>query len=247
MKKKSRKNIYLGNLIVQRKIMVFILIFCCVLLLLSTQLSKNETYKKENGEKISGVVSNIEESGNPSGNPYKKDRNISRVDIQFTYKGKTYTVKASGFYNTIKLGDSCDVYILNNNPYNYLTVFSGIHSSSFMYIVLKILSLICLPVTVASIVMFSVPISTYKKILKNSKSIDGKFVSVEKEGKSYYIMCTSNQINGFDTIFKSHPYFYDVSDLIRKYKFTQFTIKYNPENTQKYFIDTDKLDKIYYM
>ena len=47
--------------------------------------------------------------------------------------------------------------------------------------------------------------------------------------------------------FKSHPYKMDVSNLIKEHNLTKFTIKYNPENTQNYFIDTDKLDKFYYM
>lgn len=61
MKKKSkkRKNIYLGNLIAQRKLMVFIFLFACILLAIVTNLSEKNEYAKENGEKISGVVSNI--------------------------------------------------------------------------------------------------------------------------------------------------------------------------------------------
>lgn len=61
MKKKSkkRKNIYLGNLIAQRNLMVFIFLFACILLAIVTNLSEKNEYAKENGEKISGVVSNI--------------------------------------------------------------------------------------------------------------------------------------------------------------------------------------------
>ncbi len=60
MKKNLKKKyIYLGNLIAQRKLMVFIFLFACILLAIVTNLSEKNEYAKENGEKISGVVSNI--------------------------------------------------------------------------------------------------------------------------------------------------------------------------------------------
>lgn len=190
------------------------------------------------------ILQNI---GNPLDDPYKKDRDISRVDVSFTYNGQSYTVKASSYHNTVRLGDECDVYILDNNPSNYITDFSGIHSSSFAFIILRILAIVGLLGSISSVFMFSVSISTYKKVLKNSRSITGKIVNVEKTGKNYYILCSSDQVNGSDMIFKSHPYTSDVSDLIKKHNFVKFEIKYTPENIKNYFIDTDKLDKIYYM
>ena len=39
--------------------MVFIFLFACILLAIVTNLSEKNEYAKENGEKISGVVSNI--------------------------------------------------------------------------------------------------------------------------------------------------------------------------------------------
>lgn len=62
MKKKSRKDLYLGNLIAQRQLMVIVAIFCCSLLFFSTKASQNLNYAKKNGEKVEGFVSDIRES-----------------------------------------------------------------------------------------------------------------------------------------------------------------------------------------
>ena len=85
------------------------------------------------------------------------------------------------------------------------------------------------------------------RLEKNSKTITGKYLRTEQIGQKFYVLCTSEQINGSPLTFKSHEYPSDVSHMIEKSKFTEFKIDYDPLDITKYVINTNKLDKKYYV
>ncbi len=87
----------------------------------------------------------------------------------------------------------------------------------------------------------------YKRLEKNSKTITGKYLRIEQTGRNFYVICTSDQINGSPMTFKSHEYPSNVSYLIEKFKITEFKIDFDPLNIKKYVINTNKLDKKYYV
>lgn len=203
---------------------------------------------KEEGVKTVAKIQDIDEVGNPMHDINKEDRHILSMTLKYTYKGEEYTTETSSSYKQARIGDKITIYIRNNNPKN-IAVEQPYETSLMPYLISGLTVIIIIACGLSIVVTLNKYI-LYKRAEKSFVTITGKFSHVE--GKKYmgqdryYIICESDGIDGFTKMFKSHFYYEDPTDFIKKINRKTFKIKYNPNKPKEYIIDTDGFDNRFF-
>lgn len=242
---KKKENIYLDDLSARLKIAVVPIVISIVLIFIFNSIFIKKENAKKYGEKVLATIIDIDEDMNPLHDPYKEDRKIRSLTIKYNYNGTRYSKNIGNSYGHAQIGDTFDLYILEGDPNNIEAIF---YTDNLFtnYLILSLLSFVIL----ASIFNFVVTLKEYllyNKALSSFESVNSNFLKVNYERyfatKKFFIYCTSNEIDGRDRTFKSHPFIGDPTDIIKKYNFNNFDLKYDKNNINKYIIDTNKLDK----
>lgn len=237
------RNIYLDTLLSTVKIKIALLIICIIVFFSFNYIFNKLNNSKNCAEKAIATIVNINEKNNIH-NYNENNREIESIEITFNYKETTYTLTTKNSYKSAKIGDTFYIYIMNNNPYDFIEEFSRNTNNIVIYILYGLLLSIFL-ILLLSIFITIKEIILYIDIEKDSYNVTANFIKIEHEKyymkNKYYIICISNEIDGNERIFKSHAFNKNPIKIIEKYNINAFTIKYNPNDPTKYIIDTNKL------
>lgn len=242
---KKTKNLYLDSLYALIKTNIIGLIICFIIFCGVCYINNRLGNARNKGEKTLATIVTIEEA-NPLRDPYKESREIRSMKIKFNYNGNTYIETTKSSYKNARVGDTFPVYIMNQNPKDFVEELPG-NNNIIMSLLYGLITLVFLALLFSLFVTIK-EIILYRSIENESSNVTAHFNRVEQGryymARKYYIICSSDEIDNKQRIFKSHPYNSDPTEKIKKHNFDTFLVKYKTGNPCKYIIDTNKLDKI---
>lgn len=229
------------------KVLIIGIIMAVVMIGVVYFFKAKQEYAEKNGIEVLAVVTDIDEVGNPLHDRFMEDRQINKVYVEYAVDGKKCTATLGSYTNTIGIGDEVSIYVVDGNTSHVVSS----RGTGVLGVLIIFFSIALVAMIISFFKMIKI-FNFYKRANNFDKKINAKFVTVEAEKKfleqknTYYVICESSELDGFERRFKSHEYNINPTSVIQKKNMESFSIKINSGNLDEYVVDVNKLDKIIY-